>query len=83
MKRKILYCLLTVVFTLTLIQSPVCASSELEEKVSFNDENIKKEIINALIDADNLIDPAKVLDKDKAKDYEPTIEDMANLKHLR
>lgn len=67
MKRKILYCLLTVIFTLTLVQSPVCANAELEEKVSFNDENVKKEIINALIDADNLIDPAKVLDKDKAK----------------
>lgn len=83
MKRKILYCLLTVVFTITLMQSPVCASSELEEKVIFNDENVKKEIINALIDADNLIDSAKVLEKDKAKDYEPTIEDMKNLKKLK
>ena len=83
MKRKIFYYLLTVIFTVTLLQAPVYASSDLEEKVVFTDENIKKEIINSLTISENLFDSSKVLEKDKVDGYEPTVGDMENLKKLK
>lgn len=54
----------------------------LNEKVIFADEKIKKEVLTALSTTSNLIDSSKIISKDDIKTYNPTIGDMENLKEL-
>lgn len=74
--RKKFFCLMMAIFTLTLINRPAFASSEI---VEFEDEKVEQEVRMQLRDTDNLYDPTKVI----SKEDKITVLDMENLKRIK
>lgn len=74
--RKKFFCLMMAIFTLTLINRPVFASSEI---VEFEDEKVEQEVRMQLRDTYNLYDPTKVI----SKEDKITVSDMENLKRIK
>lgn len=58
------------------------SSAPKREVVEFGDENVKREVVNLLANPKKLYDGSKALTKEQKKNYQPTKEDMKNIKIL-
>ena len=85
MKKRllsILLCLAMILPSLIGVSISKAAEDSVDNKVVFGDDNVRMQVVRELKRKNNLFDKSKVLPEETKPNYNPTKDDMLNLKKL-